>query len=640
MLEMQRQTQQRMAEMRKRFPLPEPRLPQGFTPPARPDMGQMATNQFVGQVCKLIEILVAAGHPADAEQIHTQALSVVADPRLQSALRDAEKKVQNTSDANPPTNSATLLLAAQPPVVVETQPQSGAQDVPPGETEIRVRFSKPMAEGSWSWSTAWEDSTPESLADPHYLDDQRTCVMKVRLAPGKTYAWWLNSEKFKHFRDRSGQPAVPYLLIFKTSNPGNANPPPAGPRTNGPSVIYVSPANGATNVDLLQALRIRFDQPMDPQAMEIRWWSGGFFADGQYRYDPERNEFIIPVRLLAGQTNDLSLGNFADFKSALGTPAGKYHWHFTTRPQPPVAGAVKPRLIKLTPAPNSTLPVLTLLEATFDQPMQPPDQGFPFLEKNWAASASAVIPYFDYDPQAHRFTIPLVLPANNPVKLTLDGFVSASGLPGDPIVLRYDVGTNNYSRPQRKQIATAAQDPRLEKLLSAMQQARQRLTSGTETVQNIFLCGEPSFTQISAHHATFKWQGTNQVYADISEIMGGHLKSFVLGSDGLTCWLSSEDQYDDRQVESTAGKEYRRGHQYRRSFCPSDAPGRIRDRRSRPGLCRPGVIGGTSLSQAPMLDGPTAAGEARPSHGRAIGMVDRCGHRPARATQPIRDLWL
>ena len=262
MLEMQRQTQLRMADMRKRFPLPEPRLPQGFTPPARPDMGQMATNQFVGQVCKLIEILVAAGHPADAENIHTQALSVVADPRLQSALRDAEKKVQNTSDANPPTNSATLLLAAQPPVVVETQPQSGAQDVPPGETEIRVRFSKPMAEGSWSWSTAWEDSTPESLADPHYLDDQRTCVMKVRLAPGKTYAWWLSSEKFRHFRDRAGQPAVPYLLIFKTSNPGNANPPPAGPRTNGPAVIYVSPANGATNIDLLQALRIRFDQPI------------------------------------------------------------------------------------------------------------------------------------------------------------------------------------------------------------------------------------------------------------------------------------------------------------------------------------------------------------------------------------------
>ena len=40
--------------------------------------------------------------------------------------------------------------------------------------------------------------------------------MKVRLEPGRTYAWWLNSDKFKNFTDRVGRPAVPYLLIFQT----------------------------------------------------------------------------------------------------------------------------------------------------------------------------------------------------------------------------------------------------------------------------------------------------------------------------------------------------------------------------------------------------------------------------------------
>jgi hypothetical protein len=109
-----------------------------------------------------------------------------------------------------------LILAAQPPVVVETFPVSGASDVPPGETEIRVRFSKPMTDGSWSWSSAWENSEPESVGTPHYLDDHRTCVAKFRLEPGRTYAWWLNSGQFKNFKDRAGQPAVPYLLIFQT----------------------------------------------------------------------------------------------------------------------------------------------------------------------------------------------------------------------------------------------------------------------------------------------------------------------------------------------------------------------------------------------------------------------------------------
>jgi hypothetical protein len=108
-------------------------------------------------------------------------------------------------------------VAEQPPVVVETFPVSGARDVPPGETEIRVQFSKETEPGSWSWSTAWENSAPEIIGDVHYLADGRTCVVKARLAPGKTYAWWLNSERSKKFKDKAGRPAVPYLLIFQTS---------------------------------------------------------------------------------------------------------------------------------------------------------------------------------------------------------------------------------------------------------------------------------------------------------------------------------------------------------------------------------------------------------------------------------------
>ncbi len=91
-----------------------------------------------------------------------------------------------------------------------------ARDVAPGAAEIRVRFSKPMADGSWSWSTAWKDSTPDFIGQPHYEPDGRTCAAKVKLEAGRTYAFWLNSEKFENFKDRDGRPAVPYLLIFQT----------------------------------------------------------------------------------------------------------------------------------------------------------------------------------------------------------------------------------------------------------------------------------------------------------------------------------------------------------------------------------------------------------------------------------------
>ena len=102
-------------------------------------------------------------------------------------------------------------------VVVKTVPVAGSKDVPPGESEVKITFSKEMTDQSWSWSTAWENSDPKSLGKPHYEADHKTCVMKVKLEPGKTYGWWLNSERFKNFKDRAGQPAVPYLLVFSTT---------------------------------------------------------------------------------------------------------------------------------------------------------------------------------------------------------------------------------------------------------------------------------------------------------------------------------------------------------------------------------------------------------------------------------------
>ena len=102
------------------------------------------------------------------------------------------------------------------PVVVKTVPEAGSKAVAPGETEIKVTFSKIMTDQSWSWSTAWKDSTPESIGKPHYEADHRTCVLKVKLEPNKTYGWWINSQHFHGFQDTQGHPAVSYLLTFQT----------------------------------------------------------------------------------------------------------------------------------------------------------------------------------------------------------------------------------------------------------------------------------------------------------------------------------------------------------------------------------------------------------------------------------------
>ena len=118
----------------------------------------------------------------------------------------------------PPIRGQAQDVDSMPPVVVKTMPESGSKNVAPGVMEITVKFSKEMADNSWSWSSAWEGSTPEIIGKPKYDSDGKTCVLKVRLEPGKTYGFWLNSEKFKNFKDRQKKPAVPYLLVFQTSN--------------------------------------------------------------------------------------------------------------------------------------------------------------------------------------------------------------------------------------------------------------------------------------------------------------------------------------------------------------------------------------------------------------------------------------
>jgi hypothetical protein len=61
--------------------------------PMAPNLQEFADRRFVAQTRALIEILVATGHQPEAEQIRLQAVALRDDPRLASAVADAEKKV-------------------------------------------------------------------------------------------------------------------------------------------------------------------------------------------------------------------------------------------------------------------------------------------------------------------------------------------------------------------------------------------------------------------------------------------------------------------------------------------------------------------------------------------------------------------
>ena len=109
-----------------------------------------------------------------------------------------------------------VTLESARPVVIKSVPEAGADNVDPALAQISVTFSKPMQAGTWSWCVLSKESYPGTSEAPKYLEDKRTCVLPVKLQAGKSYAVWVNSEKFSEFKDTKGQPAVPYLLVFKT----------------------------------------------------------------------------------------------------------------------------------------------------------------------------------------------------------------------------------------------------------------------------------------------------------------------------------------------------------------------------------------------------------------------------------------
>ncbi|MGE3312639.1 MAG: Ig-like domain-containing protein, partial [Limisphaerales bacterium] len=126
-----------------------------------------------------------------------EALKAAARARAQGAL---------------PVPGATMT----PPVAIETFPAAGDSDVDPDLAEIRVTFSRRMRDGQWSWADWMPGAFPEMTGTPRFLADGRTCVLPVRLEPGRVYGIWLNTGRHQNFRDSDGLPAVPYLLTFRT----------------------------------------------------------------------------------------------------------------------------------------------------------------------------------------------------------------------------------------------------------------------------------------------------------------------------------------------------------------------------------------------------------------------------------------
>lgn len=115
-------------------------------------------------------------------------------------------------------------IAAAEITVVSTDPPTGARDVAPTLSEVRIRFSAPVRTDRYSIVTTDQGRQLNVIGSLAFEEDGRVCVLAVKLAPGTTYSYSVNSARYTGFCSAADPNDVvkPYLVVFTTSGEGPA----------------------------------------------------------------------------------------------------------------------------------------------------------------------------------------------------------------------------------------------------------------------------------------------------------------------------------------------------------------------------------------------------------------------------------
>jgi len=127
-------------------------------------------------------------------------------------------------------STLSTAVLASPPTVIKAVPDNGATDVDPSITELRITFDQPMNQGGFSFVGGGPNFPGNGRA--HWIDD-KTCVLPIALRPDQEFSLSINSETFRNFQSKAGEPATPYPITFDTAAAaGAAKSPPLTPDVN------------------------------------------------------------------------------------------------------------------------------------------------------------------------------------------------------------------------------------------------------------------------------------------------------------------------------------------------------------------------------------------------------------------------
>ena len=137
MADMQEQNRRRLAEAMAKSPYTNSLARLGSSP-TLPLMPRTADNFFVSQTCELVEILLGTGHKAEAVKVRDQAVALVDDSWLKSAIPDAEERVRKNRASPQPVPAKAALgpsaISAPAPVRANNAGPAASAELwtPPG----------------------------------------------------------------------------------------------------------------------------------------------------------------------------------------------------------------------------------------------------------------------------------------------------------------------------------------------------------------------------------------------------------------------------------------------------------------------------------------------------------------------------
>ncbi|MDA3862992.1 MAG: Ig-like domain-containing protein [Deltaproteobacteria bacterium] len=166
---------------------------------------------FKNSLLILTTLVFVAGCSKNDEDKDKKSQDKVAQKKDQQSEDKKDEKKKDEKNENTKAGSKDTT----PPKVVSTFPQNGVT-VNHKLTRMTVKFNEPMMDNSWSWAYEKKETFPELKGKPFYNENKTKNTVKIKLEPNQEYTVWINTSKFKNFKDKAGNPAKPYKLTFKT----------------------------------------------------------------------------------------------------------------------------------------------------------------------------------------------------------------------------------------------------------------------------------------------------------------------------------------------------------------------------------------------------------------------------------------